>query len=83
MDYGAIDLNKGGSAIPYCEEDESIRREFEATLAARGRRQPHGGAVLRAVIRRGLRAGAIDVSSRPSVEYYRDDPSNVARRMLP
>jgi quercetin dioxygenase-like cupin family protein len=36
MDYGAIDLKKGGSAIPYHEEDPSIRREFEATLAKEG-----------------------------------------------
>jgi hypothetical protein len=36
MDYGAIDLGKGGSAIPYCEEDKSIRREFEEALAREG-----------------------------------------------
>jgi hypothetical protein len=36
MDYGAIDLKKGGSAIPYHEEDRSIRREFEAALAREG-----------------------------------------------
>jgi quercetin dioxygenase-like cupin family protein len=36
MDYGAIDLKKGGSAIPYNEEDPAIRREFEATLAKEG-----------------------------------------------
>jgi hypothetical protein len=36
MDYGAIDLKKGGSAIPYHEEDPAIRREFEATLAREG-----------------------------------------------
>jgi len=36
MDYGAIDLNKGGSAIPYHEEDRSIRREFEEALAREG-----------------------------------------------
>lgn len=36
MDYGAIDVKKGGSAIPYHEEDPFVRREFEATLAARG-----------------------------------------------
>jgi hypothetical protein len=36
MDYGAIDLNKGGSAIPYHAEDKSIRREFEATLQREG-----------------------------------------------
>jgi quercetin dioxygenase-like cupin family protein len=36
MDYGAIDLKKGGSAIPYCEEDGFIRREFEETLAREG-----------------------------------------------
>jgi hypothetical protein len=36
MDYGAIDLKKGGSAIPYHEEDPAIRREFEQTLAREG-----------------------------------------------
>ena len=38
MDYGAIDLKKGGSAIPYHEEDPYLRREFEATLAREGAR---------------------------------------------
>jgi len=36
MDYGAIDLKKGGSAIPYCDEDPHLRKEFEARLAAEG-----------------------------------------------
>jgi quercetin dioxygenase-like cupin family protein len=36
LDYGAIDLNRGGSAIPYCEEDQFIRREFEETLRREG-----------------------------------------------
>jgi quercetin dioxygenase-like cupin family protein len=36
MDYGAIDLKKGGSAIPYSDEDPSLRREFEARLKAEG-----------------------------------------------
>jgi hypothetical protein len=36
MDYGAIDLAKGGSAIPYWQEDPHIRREFEATLHQNG-----------------------------------------------
>jgi hypothetical protein len=36
MDYGAIDLNKGGSAIPYHDEDKAIRCEFESTLAREG-----------------------------------------------
>jgi quercetin dioxygenase-like cupin family protein len=36
MDYGAIDLKKGGSAIPYHEEDPSIRKEFEETLTKEG-----------------------------------------------
>src|SRR5689334_3470382 len=33
MDYGAIDLKHGGSAIPYNEEDPFIRKEFQTTLA--------------------------------------------------
>ena len=36
MDMGAIDLKKGGSAIPYHEEDPFLRKEFEAFLAADG-----------------------------------------------
>ena len=36
-DIWAIDIKKGGSAIPYNEEDPCIRKEFEETLA-RGRR---------------------------------------------
>lgn len=36
MDYGAIDLKKGGSAIPYHQEDPFIRRNFERTLAQEG-----------------------------------------------
>ena len=36
MDYGAIDLKKGGSAIPYHEEDPAVRQEFERMLAQEG-----------------------------------------------
>ncbi len=36
MDYGAIDLKKGGSAIPYSAEDSYIRKEFEEALAKNG-----------------------------------------------
>jgi quercetin dioxygenase-like cupin family protein len=36
MDYGAIDVKKGGSAIPYHEEDRALRQEFEAKLAEEG-----------------------------------------------
>ncbi len=36
MDYGAIDLNKGGSAIPYHQEDPAIRKEFSEALKADG-----------------------------------------------
>ncbi len=35
-DYGAIDVKKGGSAIPYHEEDPAIRAEFERRLALEG-----------------------------------------------
>ncbi|MDB5596637.1 MAG: reactivating factor for ethanolamine ammonia lyase [Hyphomicrobiales bacterium] len=35
-DIWAIDIKKGGRAIPYNEEDPYIRTEFEATLAAEG-----------------------------------------------
>ena len=36
MDWGAIDLKKGGSAIPYHEEDPYLRAEFSETLAKEG-----------------------------------------------
>jgi hypothetical protein len=36
MDYGAIDLSKGGSAIPYHQEDPSIRQEFTEALKREG-----------------------------------------------
>jgi len=36
MDYGAIDLKKGGSAIPYCDEDPHLRQEFAERLKAEG-----------------------------------------------
>ena len=32
LDFGAIDLKKGGTAIPYHEEDPYIRKEFEDHL---------------------------------------------------
>jgi len=36
LDYGAIELSKGGSAIPYHEEDPAIREEFTETLRKEG-----------------------------------------------
>lgn len=36
IDFGAIDLKKGGTAIPYSDEDPHIREEFEATLQREG-----------------------------------------------
>jgi quercetin dioxygenase-like cupin family protein len=36
MDWGAIDMSKGGSAVPYHLEDPAVRKEFEATLARSG-----------------------------------------------
>ncbi|MCC2097762.1 MAG: hypothetical protein KDJ29_12770 [Hyphomicrobiales bacterium] len=35
-DYTAIDLDKGGTAIPYWMEDPYLREEFEATLQKNG-----------------------------------------------
>ena len=35
-DVWAIDMNKGGNAIPYNQEDPAIRREFEEALAREG-----------------------------------------------
>ncbi|MGE3644007.1 MAG: hypothetical protein AB7F96_09160 [Beijerinckiaceae bacterium] len=35
-DYTAIDLDKGGTAIPYWMEDPYLREEFEATLKKNG-----------------------------------------------
>ena len=36
MDYGAIDLSKGGGAIQYHQEDPAIRAEYEARLKKEG-----------------------------------------------
>jgi hypothetical protein len=36
MDYGAIDLSKGGAAIPYHQEDSAIRKEFGEALRKEG-----------------------------------------------
>jgi hypothetical protein len=36
IDYGAIDMKDGGTAIPYNEEDPFLRKEFEETLASVG-----------------------------------------------
>jgi mannose-6-phosphate isomerase-like protein (cupin superfamily) len=36
IDYGAIDIRDGGTAIPYDEEDPAIRRDYEAALKANG-----------------------------------------------
>ncbi|MEA2977546.1 MAG: hypothetical protein QOF19_3066 [Alphaproteobacteria bacterium] len=36
MDYGAIDLSKGGSAIPYHLEDAYVRQEYEQALKREG-----------------------------------------------
>jgi len=36
MDYGAIDLSKGGGAIPYHLEDPAIRAEYEERLKREG-----------------------------------------------
>ena len=36
IDYGAIDMKEGGTAIPYREEDPYLRKEFEATLKQEG-----------------------------------------------
>jgi hypothetical protein len=35
-DYTAIDINQGGTAIPYWMEDPHIRTEYEATLKEAG-----------------------------------------------
>jgi hypothetical protein len=35
-DYWAIDINKGGNAIPYHLEDPFLRQEYERTLARAG-----------------------------------------------
>jgi quercetin dioxygenase-like cupin family protein len=36
IDFGAIDLDEGGTAVPYSMEDPFIRKEYEATLQAEG-----------------------------------------------
>ena len=46
MDYGAIDISKGGSAIPYHQEDPYLRKEFDETLAQGRRAEPHESGIL-------------------------------------
>ncbi len=36
IDYGAIDLKEGGTAVPYYDEDPFLRREYEETLKQEG-----------------------------------------------
>jgi quercetin dioxygenase-like cupin family protein len=36
IDYGAIDLDEGGTAVPYAMEDPYIRAEYDATLKRAG-----------------------------------------------
>jgi quercetin dioxygenase-like cupin family protein len=36
IDYGAIDIKDGGTAVPYREEDPHLRQEYEATLKQEG-----------------------------------------------
>ncbi len=36
IDYGAIDLKEGGTAVPYYDEDPFLRREYEETLKKEG-----------------------------------------------
>jgi mannose-6-phosphate isomerase-like protein (cupin superfamily) len=36
LDLGAIDVDEGGTAVPYSMEDPFIRQEYEATLRAEG-----------------------------------------------
>ena len=38
VDYGALDIREGGTAIPYDEEDPYIRKEYEETLGRHGAR---------------------------------------------
>ena len=36
IDYGAIDIKEGGTALPYCDEDPFLRQEYEETLKKEG-----------------------------------------------
>lgn len=36
IDYGAIDIKDGGTAVPYREEDPYLRKEYEETLKQEG-----------------------------------------------
>jgi mannose-6-phosphate isomerase-like protein (cupin superfamily) len=36
IDYGAIDIHEGGTAIPYYDEDPFLRKEYEETLKQEG-----------------------------------------------
>ena len=36
IDYGAIDIHEGGTAVPYYDEDPFLRKEYEETLKQEG-----------------------------------------------
>ena len=47
IDYTAMDIPEGGSAIPYWMEDPYIKKEYDERLRPRRRREPHAAGVLR------------------------------------
>ena len=65
IDYTAMDIPEGGSAIPYWMEDPYIKKEYDERLRPRGRREPHAARVLRQELQ-GRTAEGVAHDCRPS-----------------
>ena len=80
IDYGAIDLNEGRQRDPVLTRRIRASAGVRGDAARRRRREPHGRAVLSAVVRRQGRAAAADVA--PSAGSVRLRSAPLLRRCV-